>query len=193
MRTPPPTCGSVPNLKEIIEEKYLPLLSRAFEHILGFSVNIKILCDSAPNRSRPVRHAVRIFPRRAGEEQPGGGDYEYTFSTFIVGPSTNLPTHPWRWLQTLPMPTHPLFIYGGSGLGKTHLLLAICAEIKKNKPETNIIYAKGEEFTNELIYAITTETTREFHDKYRLADVLLVDDIQFIGGKESTQEEFPHL
>ena len=76
--------------------------------------------------------------------------------------------------------------------GQTHLQLAICAEIKKNKPETNIIYAKGEEFTNELIYAITTETTWEFHDKYRLADVLLVDDIQFIGGKESTQEEFFH-
>lgn len=87
---------------------------------------------------------------------------------------------------------NPLFIYGASGLGKTHLLYAICGEISRTKPGTNILFVKGEEFTNDLISAITTETTKEFHDKYRQADVLLVDDIQFIGGKESTQEEFFH-
>ena len=87
---------------------------------------------------------------------------------------------------------NPLFIYGGSGLGKTHLLLAIGNEIAQRQPGTNVVYAKSEDFTNELIDSIAKETTKEFHDKYRMADVLLMDDIQFIGGKESTQEEFFH-
>lgn len=77
-------------------------------------------------------------------------------------------------------------------MGKTHLLNAICHEIAENRPDMNLVYVKGEEFTNELINAIKTETTPAFHEKYRKSDVLLVDDIQFIGGKESTQEEFFH-
>ena len=87
---------------------------------------------------------------------------------------------------------NPLFIYGGSGLGKTHLMLAIMSEIKQNHPDYNCIYIKGEEFTNQIVDAIKNDTTNEFHNKYRSADVLLVDDIQFIGGKERTQEEFFH-
>ena len=87
---------------------------------------------------------------------------------------------------------NPLFIYGNSGLGKTHLLYAICNEISKNYPQMNIIYIKGDEFTNELIEAIRRGTTVEFHQRYRKADILLVDDIQFIAGKDSTQEEFFH-
>ena len=87
---------------------------------------------------------------------------------------------------------NPLFIYGDSGLGKTHLLNAIRLEIAKNRPDFNIVYVDGEAFTNEIISAIQNNSTAEFHQKYRAADVLLVDDIQFIGGKESTQEEFFH-
>ena len=87
---------------------------------------------------------------------------------------------------------NPLFIYGASGLGKTHLLHAIRADIHKNRPNYNIIYIKGDEFANGIITAIQDHTTPAFREKYRQADVLLVDDIQFIGGKESTQEEFFH-
>ena len=87
---------------------------------------------------------------------------------------------------------NPLFIYGGSGLGKTHLLCAICEEVRHTNPKYNIIYVKGEEFTNELINAIGEKNTMAFHEKYRAADLLAVDDIQFIAGKESTQEEFFH-
>ena len=87
---------------------------------------------------------------------------------------------------------NPLFIYGGSGLGKTHLLYAICNEIRKNSPAANILFTKGEYMANELIEAIQKGQTMEFRAKYRQVDVLLIDDIQFISGKVSTQEEFFH-
>ena len=87
---------------------------------------------------------------------------------------------------------NPLFIYGNSGLGKTHLLYAICNEITRSFPSMNIIYTKGDEFTNEMIEAIRHGTTAQFRQRYRKADILLVDDIQFIAGKDSTQEEFFH-
>jgi chromosomal replication initiator protein len=100
--------------------------------------------------------------------------------------------HPWQ-LQAKPASLYnPLFIYGNSGLGKTHLLYAIRNEIGNTYPNMKIVYIKGDEFTNELIEAIRRGTTGEFHQRYRKADVLLVDDIQFIAGKDSTQEEFFH-
>ena len=87
---------------------------------------------------------------------------------------------------------NPLFIYGESGLGKTHLLYAIRHEIQKKHPDYNIVYVKGDDFTNELIFAIQSGRNIEFREKYRKADFFLMDDIQFIAGKESTQEEFFH-
>ena len=87
---------------------------------------------------------------------------------------------------------NPLFIYGGSGLGKTHLLYAICNEIKKNSPDAQILYTKSEVITNELIESLRSNRPQEFRTKYRQADVLLVDDIQFIAGKTGVQEEFFH-
>ena len=87
---------------------------------------------------------------------------------------------------------NPLFMYGGSGLGKTHLIYAICGKIRQNHPDYKLIYVKCEEFANELILAIRDRTTAEFKEKYRQVDLLAVDDIQFIAGKESTQEEFFH-
>lgn len=87
---------------------------------------------------------------------------------------------------------NPLFIWGGSGLGNNIFCMAIKSEVEKNHPDFNIVYVDGEKFTNEIISAIHDNTTTQFHNKYRAADVLLVDDIQFIGGKESTQEEFFH-
>ena len=87
---------------------------------------------------------------------------------------------------------NPLFIYGPSGLGKTHLLYAIINHINKSRPNLRIVYVKGEEFTNQLIDAISKKTTEQFRQKYRTVDILLIDDIQFIAGRDSTQEEFFH-
>ena len=165
--------------KNILEEKYLPLLKEAFSTVLGFEIDIRFSNGNAP--APPTEDT---------------GEYEYTFETFIVGPSNKF-AHAASWaVATNPAKSYnPLFIYGSSGLGKTHLICAICDEIRRNRPDFHIIYVKGEEFTNELITAIASKSpqdTRAFHEKYRMADVLAVDDIQFIAGKESTQEEFFH-
>lgn len=171
--------------KNIVEEKYLELLSKGFEVVLGFDVNIIVDCDEEkPDSSAPKAQESSL-------QSPG--EYEYTFSTFIVGASNKFAHAASLAVAANPANSYnPLFIYGASGLGKTHLLTAICNEISNNMPDQHIIFAKGEEFTNELIHAIQYEGTKGFHDKYRYADVLLMDDVQFIGGKERTQEEFFH-
>lgn len=195
--------------KNILEDKYLTLLKNAFESVLGFETNIVIDCaDTAqatvPDILEPITASVPKITVQAPSaassavsDASRAGEYEYTFSTFIVGSSNKFAHAASMAVATNPAEAYnPLFIYGGSGLGKTHLLYAICNEIKRNRPDTNIIYVKGEEFTNELIQAIAVarnnELAKNFHDKYRNADVLLVDDIQFIAGKEQTQEEFFH-
>lgn len=172
--------------KNVLIERYLDLLKSSFEEVLGFDdVTIEVVC--APAASAPAQETP---PMQSPTEN---GDYEYTFQTFITGSSNKFAHAAALAVAANPASTYnPLFIYGASGLGKTHLLYAICDDIQKNFPDKNILYVKGEEFTNELITAIQTGTTRQFHDKYRFADVLLMDDVQFIGGKESTQEEFFH-
>lgn len=180
--------------QKILEEKYFELLTRAFEEVMGFHVDL-VITSLEPTKAQAQEAVEKLqhFSPEELEKTTAGGDYEYTFSTFIVGPSNKFAHAASLAVATNPAGAYnPLFIYGGSGLGKTHLLYAICNEILKAQPQTNIIYIKGEDFTNELIEAIRNETTKAFHDKYRRADVLLVDDIQFIGGKESTQEEFFH-
>lgn len=182
--------------KNILEEKYLKLIANAFEKIVGFTVDVVIECQDNPkedSQDDADLNEISKLSSKEIEESIQGGEYEYTFSTFIVGASNKFAHAACHAVAQNPANAYnPLFIYGGSGLGKTHLLYAISAEIKESRPQTNVIYVKGEEFTNELIDAIGSETTKKFHNKYRQADILLVDDIQFIGGKESTQEEFFH-
>lgn len=178
--------------KNIVTEKYKALLSKGFEQTLGFpvEVNIEVADDYSQKQPEPV-------PEVQGVKNVSllldSGDYDYTFDTFIVG-SSNKFAH----AAALAVATHdtrnynPLFIHGDSGLGKTHLLFAIMNEVKNRKPDSFVVYVKGEQFTNELIAAIKNQTTPEFREKYRKADYLLVDDIQFIAGRDSTQEEFFH-
>ena len=178
--------------KHIVTEKYKALLSKGFEQTLGFpvEVNIEVADDDSQKQPEPVPEVQGV---KNVSPLLDSGDYDYTFDTFIVG-SSNKFAH----AAALAVATHdtrnynPLFIHGDSGLGKTHLLFAIMNEVKNRKPDSFVVYVKGEQFTNELIAAIKNQTTPEFREKYRKADYLLVDDIQFIAGRDSTQEEFFH-
>lgn len=118
---------------------------------------------------------------------------EFTFDTFVVGGSNKLAHAAAKAVAEAPAERYnPLLIYGDSGLGKTHLIYAIAHEILKKNPNSRIVYIKGDDFTNELVQAIQTGTTAAFKEKYRKADLLLMDDVQFIAGKLQTEEEFFH-
>lgn len=118
---------------------------------------------------------------------------QFTFDNFVVGPSNRFAHSAAIAVSRTPGQVYnPLFIYGPPGVGKTHLLYAIANGIRKENPDANIVYIKGDQFTNELVDAIRSGKNIEFRSKYREADLFLVDDIQFIAGKESTQEEFFH-
>lgn len=169
--------------RNILLSSYQALLQEAARAVLGSEFELRFL---AQDQLEPE-------PNKPEHSQEKRDDYDFTFDTYIVGPSNKFAHAASIAVATNPAKLYnPLFIYGNSGLGKTHLLYAICAEISKNNPAMNIIYIKGDDFTNELIEAIRLGTTAQFRQKYRKADVLLVDDIQFIAGKESTQEEFFH-
>lgn len=175
--------------QNLVMEKYSDLLGRGFEEVLGFPVKIKIECITA---SAPPKAAEPELPTEP-DSVLDSGDYDYTFDTFIVGSSNKFAHAAAMAVATSDKREfNPLFIHGDSGLGKTHLLFAIMNEVKKRRPDAMVVYVKGEQFTNELIAAIRSQTTPEFREKYREADYLLVDDIQFIAGRDSTQEEFFH-
>lgn len=171
----------------IVRDRYTPLLKEALAAVLGFDVEVELVVPAAaPEKPAPE-------PEKPAPVSAPSGKYDFTFENFIKGPSNQFAYAAAQAVASNPSGAYnPLFIYGQSGLGKTHLLNAIQVEIKKNHPDFNIVYVDCEKFTNEIITAIREGNTESFRQKYRAADVLLVDDIQFIGGKESTQEEFFH-
>lgn len=167
--------------KNMVEERYLTLLGSGFEEVLGFKVDVEVTSHSQPEETE------------APAQLSTSREDSYTFDNFIVGPYNNYAHAMAKAVSENPASQYnPLFIYGESGLGKTHLLMAIKNGIRKNFPAYKIIYVDAEDFTNELISAIRTETTAQLRERYRTADVLLIDDVQFIGGKESTEEELFH-
>jgi chromosomal replication initiator protein len=168
-------------IKNTLENRYMDMLQKAFRDILGFDVELHFVTPAPAPLPVPVQ-----------TEQPGGS-YAFTFENFIVGSTNKFAHAAAQAVAANPSGAYnPLFIWGGSGLGKTHLLGAIQAEIRKNFANYKIVYVDCEKFTNEIIAAINDNATAEFRNKYREADVLLIDDIQFISGKEATQEEFFH-
>lgn len=187
--------------KNVIERQYYKIISEALQDTLGFEVNLYVLSteNGEPDLS--------IFPDEIGPGEPIRPETltetysappvyakaEFTFENFIIGESNKFAQAASFGVASHPMEQfNPLFIYGGSGLGKTHLLYAIMNYIQQHDPSLKILYVKGEEFTNELVDSIRQKTQSQFRQKYRKVDVLLIDDIQFIAGKEGIQDEFFH-
>lgn len=166
--------------RQTLERCYKILLEKSFKAVFDSDIEIEFTIPSGDNKDD-------------AEVEIMDNGYEYTFDTFIVGNSNKFAHAACLAVAQNPSKAYnPLFLYGNSGLGKTHLLYAIGNEIKKNDSSKSICYVKGDDFTNELIESLHRANMSEFRQKYRYADVLLVDDVQFIGGKESTQEEFFH-
>lgn len=180
--------------KNVLTKQYIDKINAGFAEVLGFPVNVVIATEETLYLHAETPPQKEKAPSEAfSAETTPSGVYAYTFDTFIVGSSNNFAYAACKAITTQQAGSYnPLFIYGSSGLGKTHLLMAIANEISKMDPSKYIVSISSETFTNELIGAIGSKTINDFHNKYRKADVLLVDDIQFIAGKESTQEEFFH-
>ncbi|WP_322202288.1 chromosomal replication initiator protein DnaA [Acutalibacter intestini] len=159
---------------------YSDLLEQALKNVFGNNIGFSLIIQEDK-------------PQPAEKNIPQDDGYELTFETFVVGPSNRFAHAACQAVASKPAILYnPLFIYGNSGLGKTHLLSAISKEFTNNFPGQSVVYVKSEDFTNEVIEAIARGTTSSLRNKYRNADLFLVDDIQFIGGKVSTQEEFFH-
>lgn len=177
--------------RDIIMSKYKELISQELSDMVGFDMSINVVTPE----ERPMSSTVKMpeTPKMQIENYVEPIYPEYTFDTFVVGDSNKHAHAACYAVAKNPSKAYnPLFLYGNTGLGKTHLLKAIRNEIAVLYPNYKTIYITGEEFTNELIDNIRNKTMPEFKNKYRSVDVLFVDDIQFIANKDSTQEEFFH-
>ncbi len=190
--------------RKIIIDRYKTELEKLFREFMGFEIKIEVESKKEQASVEEIKKQIigsSAEPQKETESDKGitlGStmptvNFEYTFDNFIVGSSNKFAHAACVAVADRPAEDYnPLFIYGPSGLGKTHLLYAVTNEIKKKNPYANIIYIKGEDFTNQMIESLSKKSMAKFRDKYRTCDVLLVDDIQFIAGKTSTQEEFFH-
>lgn len=177
-----------PYHRQNIYDKYFQLLQEVFNHVAGKVYNISILSDEEKEDDKTT---IKI--NNAPKDKNGILNPKYTFSTFVIGKSNEL-AHA-AALATAENPGNaynPLFLYGGVGLGKTHLMHAIGNYVLTQNEDAKVLYITTEKFTNELIQSIQNNQTEEFRSKYRNIDVLLIDDIQFLMSKERSQEEFFH-
>ena len=169
--------------RDIIVKRFAETIKRAMSEIFSTEFTVKVLTDEE----------LGDYEERKADDDPLPEMAGYTFDRFIVGNSNKFAHNAAVAVAHKPGSAYnPLFIYGNSGLGKTHLLLAIGQYIRETNPSAKIAYIKGDEFTNQLLKSIKEGTGEEFRMKYRNVDLFLVDDIQFIAGKQATQEEFFH-
>ena len=170
--------------RDIILGRYADLLKKALKELFGADFELSLLT---------TEEMEQYLAKHRGPSADPFGSEEFTFDRFIVGPSNKLAYAAAKAVGENQVKNYnPLLIYGDSGLGKTHLIYSIAHAFRHTNPKSRIVYIKGDDFTNELVNSIQTGRNREFREKYRLADLLLVDDVQFIAGKVQTQEEFFH-
>ncbi|MBR6514844.1 MAG: chromosomal replication initiator protein DnaA [Clostridia bacterium] len=188
-----------------IEEKHKDKIKKYLINTLGYDVEIVVLNDEEGPHDLSVYTEGAATVQTAERTEEAVSDiktvvpqavqnHSYTFDNFIVGASNKFAHAASLAVANNPIDNeyNPLFIHGPSGLGKTHLLNAIMNRMRELNPDVKIVYVKGDDFTNKLIEAITNKTTAQFRNTFRTVDALLIDDVQFIAGKESTQEEFFH-
>ena len=166
--------------RETILKSFKAPIEAIVKELLGRDITLEVWNDAQYNAQTPAAPALWTH------------NPQFSFSTFVPGQENLVPYKAAQYVAELPTDSayNPLYLYGRPGVGKTHLLYAIANRAAALYPDANIVYIKGDQFTNELIQAIRQAKTAEFKDKYRKADLLLIDDIQFISGKEATQEEF---
>lgn len=177
-------------IKENLDQKYKALIETTFEKLLGKKINVEFLVKEAIQNSLDTEGDGFFQPART---QASSLNPKFTLENFVVGPTNNVAYAAAQAVAQNPGTSYnPLFIYGGTGVGKTHLMLAIGNAILAKKPHAKIIYSPSEKFMNDFVEALRTNKMGDLRNKYRSPDLLLIDDIQFFSGREGTQEEFFH-
>lgn len=181
--------------RDWLENHYIQLIAGIMSELTGEDVHIRFTVpeDAEEEPFDMPKPAAKPKNGRHVDQSDGMLNPKYTFDTFVIGSGNRFAHAASLAVAEAPAKAYnPLFIYGGVGLGKTHLMHAIGHYVRDHKPDAKVVYLSSEKFTNEFINSIRDNEAVEFRDKYRNVDVLLIDDIQFIAGKEQTQEEFFH-
>ncbi len=195
------TLSTVSPIKnKVVNERYLADIQAEFAAQMGFESEIRVIFLGEPASTDRILQQINSPGEETNKEEskPSAGlsqnyKFEYTFDNFIVGGSNQFAHAACQAVAARPAANYnPLFIYGPSGLGKTHLMNAVVNEIKQKNKDVRVMFVKGDALTNQMIESLAKHDMATFRENFRNCDILLIDDIQFIAGKPSTQEEFFH-